>query len=233
MALPQSETRLFLQLAPAKQQRILNAAIQEFAAKGYGNASLNRVVQEARISKGSLFTYFRNKSGLFTLVYRMTLERVKNYLRAVRDNSLDDDFFTRLEKILRAGVQFITDHPHLAQIYYRLIYTGDAPYQKEFLKDIHRESLDFMESLIEIGMARNQIRADIDLPTAAFIIASVLDRFLQSHHFRFTNTACKLVDATPAQTECWIKNVIDIFKYGLLNSIDSARQGEENKTDAQ
>lgn len=51
----------FLNLNPEKQDRILNAALKEFAQKGYQNASTNEIVKEAGISKGLLFHYFNNK----------------------------------------------------------------------------------------------------------------------------------------------------------------------------
>ena len=67
-----------------KQERVLDAAIEEFSQKGYARASMNAVVERAGISKGALFNYFGSKSGLFAFVYRMALERIKGYLKAVR-----------------------------------------------------------------------------------------------------------------------------------------------------
>lgn len=79
-----SVTRMFLNLESKKQQRIVEAAVDEFAGKGYARASMNVVVERAGISKGALFKYFQSKSGLFTFVYRMAFNQVKDYLRAVR-----------------------------------------------------------------------------------------------------------------------------------------------------
>jgi len=55
----------FLSLDTEKQQRIINAALDEFAQKGYKNASTNEIVKNANISKGLLFYYFKNKKNLF------------------------------------------------------------------------------------------------------------------------------------------------------------------------
>lgn len=59
----------FLNLEPEKRERILNAAINEFAQKGYKNASTNEIVKEAGISKGLLFHYFQNKKQLYLFLY--------------------------------------------------------------------------------------------------------------------------------------------------------------------
>ena len=45
----------FLNLELEKQDRIINAAIKEFAQKGYDKASTNEIVKEAGISKGLLY----------------------------------------------------------------------------------------------------------------------------------------------------------------------------------
>ena len=53
--------KLFTELDSEKQERILDAALKEFAEYGYENGSTNRIVKNCGISKGSLFTYFENK----------------------------------------------------------------------------------------------------------------------------------------------------------------------------
>ena len=57
--------KLFFELDKQKQDRIISAAITEFATHGYENSSTNRIVKECAISKGSLFKYFENKEDLY------------------------------------------------------------------------------------------------------------------------------------------------------------------------
>lgn len=67
----------FLKLESQKRERILNAAISEFAQKGYKNASTNEIVKEAEISKGLLFHYFKNKKQLYLFLYDYLMEIMK------------------------------------------------------------------------------------------------------------------------------------------------------------
>jgi AcrR family transcriptional regulator len=53
-------------LAEDKRTRILEAAAKEFAAHGYGNASLNRILEHAGLSKGAAYYYFDGKEDLYT-----------------------------------------------------------------------------------------------------------------------------------------------------------------------
>ena len=52
------------------QQRILDAALQEFAAKGFAGARVDLIARRARINKRMLYHYFGNKEGLFREVLR-------------------------------------------------------------------------------------------------------------------------------------------------------------------
>jgi TetR/AcrR family transcriptional regulator len=59
----------FEALKPEKRDRIINAALKEFAKKDYGNASTNAIVTEAGIGKGMLFHYFGSKKEMYLYLY--------------------------------------------------------------------------------------------------------------------------------------------------------------------
>lgn len=210
-----TETQVFVQLEPEKQQRILDAAIAEFSDKGYTNASMNIVVKAAGISKGALFKYFTSKSGLFVSVYKIALRLVKDYLRRVREESREEDFFLRLEKILLAGVKFIADYPGLARIYYHILYTGDAPHKNEILEELHAESVRFLRKLIEQGIEKGQLRADLNPDVCAFVLQCVLDRFIMAHRLEFMGKPLLLDD--PDASRARIAEIIEMFKNGIGN----------------
>lgn len=215
MGIRSTETDMFLNLDEGKKQRILGAAIDEFAQKSYGNASMNVVVGKAGISKGALFKYFTSKAGLFAYVYRMSLRRIKDYLRAVRDGSEDEDFFVRLERVMQAGIDFTRAHPGLARIYYRIIFTGDSPYKREILAEIHGESLEFIQSLIRKGIAREELRSDLDPEAAAFVVESVVDRFVQAHNVRFMDQSLFFEHARAGDSSQWASDIVELLKKGM------------------
>jgi AcrR family transcriptional regulator len=216
----------FEKLEPALKHRILDAALKEFGAFGYGAASMNRLVKGAGISKGAIFKYFGTKAGLFSYVYRSSLQEVKEQLRTVRDSSRADPFFDRLEKVLRAGLEFTTHRPMSAAIYYRVIYTGDAPHGNHILSEIQGTSRRFLKALIEDGVQKGELRPDIDAERTAFIIQSVLDRFLQAHYLEFMAPAIDRSISgegtdSSSGSEKWIREIADLFRNGLENRIRS------------
>ena len=208
-------TKMFLQLDEAKRERVLSAAINEFAEKNYHNASMNMVVKAAGISKGALFKYFKNKAGLFAFVYRMALGRVKDYLRDVREESAAEDFFTRLQKVMLAGLDFTKAHPGLAAIYYRIVFTGDSPYKREIVAEVQRESLEFIESLIQMGIERGELNPHLDSRTSAFMVEAVVDRFVHANHARLRDQRGSGNQGLHKDPRREIGKIIGILKQGM------------------
>jgi TetR/AcrR family transcriptional regulator, regulator of autoinduction and epiphytic fitness len=54
----------------AKHARILSAALDEFIAKGFAGASMDRIAQKAKVSKVTIYNHFENKD----LLYRQMVE---------------------------------------------------------------------------------------------------------------------------------------------------------------
>lgn len=61
---------------PQRQEEILAAAFEEFAAKGYAEARLEDVARRAGIAKGTIYLYFKNKELLFRAVLRGLVHHV-------------------------------------------------------------------------------------------------------------------------------------------------------------
>lgn len=216
----------FEKLEPTIRQRIMDSAVTEFGRFGYRAASMNRLVKSAGISKGAIFKYFGTKAGLFDYIYRSSLEEVKDQLRNVRDKSRAEPFFDRLEKVLRAGLEFTSNRPLSAAVYYRVIYTGDAPHGNSILSEIQGISKRFLKSLIDDGVDAGELRPGINTERTAFIIQSVLDRFLQAHYLEFMapvidNISVGEGSAPPSTSEDWIREIRDIFQDGLKNQARS------------
>src|SRR5438067_8310551 len=57
------------------QQRILQAAFKEFAAKGFAGARVDSIARRASINKRMLYHYFGDKEALFREVLRRKIEQ--------------------------------------------------------------------------------------------------------------------------------------------------------------
>lgn len=66
--------------APTTRDRVLAAAAEEFAARGFDGAKVDRIAARARVNKAMLYYHFRSKTALYQTIL---LERFGSVARAV------------------------------------------------------------------------------------------------------------------------------------------------------
>ena len=85
-------TQRFLNLKESKKNAILEAAANEFARVPYSAASINQIIKEAEISRGSFYTYFEDKDDLMRYMlrgFRDTLrKKIFDYLEEENGNPI-------------------------------------------------------------------------------------------------------------------------------------------------
>src|SRR5260370_8835247 len=86
------------------RQRILDAAFDEFYKNGFQGGSLNRIVVEARATKGAVFHHFKGKKDLGYAVVREVIHpRFNQQWSDPLANSTDP--ITDLKRIFRQGAK--------------------------------------------------------------------------------------------------------------------------------
>jgi AcrR family transcriptional regulator len=109
----------FLHQDDARRSRILEAALVEFADKGYKKASTNTIVREAGVSKGLLFHYFISKKELFIYLYSFARKQVSNELYEYV-NFADKDVLNRMRQSTLVKIESYLRHPLFVQLFEKL-----------------------------------------------------------------------------------------------------------------
>ncbi|NLO08948.1 MAG: TetR/AcrR family transcriptional regulator [Clostridiales bacterium] len=146
----------FENLNEDKKQSILNAGFRIFGEYGYSKASIEDIVKEARISKGSLFYYFGSKKNYFLYIYEYAANIMKELVDSPGKNGIPKymektDFFERLEDIKERKMILAFLHPHMGG------FIKKAPFEvsKDIFKEIqlinqrlaHERIADFFDNL--------------------------------------------------------------------------------------
>jgi futalosine hydrolase len=217
--------KTFQNLSEEKQERIIQIAVEEFGNKGFEGASINAMVGRLNIAKGSIFQYFGDKKGLFIFVFNQSVEMVKKYLKSVRDQSLDEDLQIRLNKTLSAGIVFIKNHPLLYRLYMKVLFESKAPFRDEIIDSLHQHSTNYLKSLLENALLKNEINDNIDIDKAAFVLDAVMDRFLCAHTIKHLDSGLGIYDAPDDTTQIWISEITEMICTGITNS-ENSRSGQ-------
>lgn len=207
--------KTFQNLPKDKQDRITEAAVLEFGEKGYSGASINMLVERLGIAKGSIFQYFGDKNGLFLFIFNKTTELVKNRLRTIRDDTDDVEVFSRLEKTLREGINFLQDHPLIYRLYLGVLFDSKIPFRDSILFSLRQYSYGYLQTLLSEAKAKGELRNNLDIDKTCFILDAVMDRFIQTHTVRHLDSDLGIYNADDKTIDSWITAIIDIIKNGI------------------
>ncbi len=106
----------FFNLPPDKRALIENVAIEEFADNSLHSASVNAIVHNAGIAKGSFYQYFENLEDLYTHILGIVHTRKLELISTLPLPSNNLDTFRYLQRLLQIDLAFETNHPRLSQV---------------------------------------------------------------------------------------------------------------------
>lgn len=110
----------FLTLPYKKQAIIRNAALKEFATKGYETASTNAIVTQAGISKGSLFRYFGTKEQLLAFLLQYMTDIMTSQLTIPMEN-MSGDVIERWRHVVLLKIELLIKQPLLFDFSLRMV----------------------------------------------------------------------------------------------------------------
>ena len=159
----------FAKLPLAQQQAILSAALEEFGAHGFHNASLNRIIETAGISKGSLYYYFDSKEDLYAHVARVELERLIAQVEPfdLRSATNPDAFWSALGNYYVQLMTALDNTPKLAALIRGWIAASATPALQQVQQEMERAVIPWMQEAIAAGQQIGAVRTD--LPTGLLI----------------------------------------------------------------
>src|SRR5262245_58007108 len=94
--------------------RILRAALEVFARRGYHRAAVDDIVRASGTSKGAVYHHFPNKEALFMALVDDLAERLAAGVTAAIGES--HGAIGKVEAALRAGLETFAGHRELARI---------------------------------------------------------------------------------------------------------------------
>ncbi|WP_457559326.1 TetR/AcrR family transcriptional regulator [Candidatus Harpocratesius sp.] len=111
---------LFKRLPLEKQKRICLAGIKEIVLHGIESASTNRIVKNAKISKGSLFKYFQNKEKFIQYLIEYSSNLLLSEI-AKYNFSSKQDLLERIVLLAEFEFLFYAKYPNLYHFFQLII----------------------------------------------------------------------------------------------------------------
>lgn len=154
------------------RQLLIDTAIEQFAARGVTNTTLNDIADAAQVTRGAIYWHFENKIQLFNEIWRQQpalSELITIDLTAEWQN---DPLRLMREKLI-LGLQYIATNPRqraLMQILYHKCEFHEEMLSEQYIREKIGFSHPQMRSLLIQAIARGQLSPSLDLDVILIIL---------------------------------------------------------------
>lgn len=159
------ETTNLTRKAMATREKLLNAAEKVFGKKGYFEASVVNITQEAGVGQGTFYNYFQSKKEIFDALIQQYSRQLRMAIKEeMKDASTHEE---AQRKGFQAFFNWVKQHPELYSIVQQSVVVDQELYRWYYAK----LASGFLKSLsqgVEDGEFRNT-----HLETVAYCLMSI------------------------------------------------------------
>ena len=204
---------------PEARAKILAAAEELFAARGFAGTSIRDIARSAGVNPAMIHYYFGNKEGL----YRAIIESAASTIRAllITATSSAQTLEETLSRFVSGYANYIFSHPNLARVLHRELLAGGA-----HLKQIMQPATNYkiLREALSDAVRRGDMRnIDVDLAPISLMGMIVV--------FQLIQPVIPIAMDGGGYDEGFIKRLsdhtVDLFLHGALGTV----QKPAKKTD--
>jgi AcrR family transcriptional regulator len=197
-----------------KRERLVTAAAQVFAARGYRNATMGEIAKAAGTAKGTLYLYFKDKEELFYTVFEwLTVQTLERSSAVDRE---DMPALERLRSLAEGATRFIAEHREWFPLTLEVWAAGGSTDSRErfatALRDLYAQYRALISRIIRTGQEGGELRADLDADALGAVLTGAVDGLL---------------------LQCWFDPALDpspllqAFFDPLFRGMQATNQGDE------
>lgn len=192
-----------------KYDRILEAAIEIVAEKGFQHARITDIASRAGVADGTVYLYFENKNHILRAAidsaFQQFSSRVHTALSGVEDP------IARLRTIARMHIETLVGWRNLAIILQTQV-RQSADFLEQFSHHSFVDYINLIREVIRAGQREGSIRPDISDRVMALCLFGALDEMISSWLFT----------GRPIDPEQTATQVLDILWNGIRQPANHA-----------
>jgi len=213
----------FKNLSEERREEILLVAFEEFALKGYQNASLSTIIRKVGVAKGSFYRYFSSKRDLFCYLLEVGVGRRYNNLDSIIEQQ-NMSFFDLIKLNFKALVQSDKKNPVVSGFMFQVMHERDNSEVSDVINNLYAgviEKIKYILSIEQFNKHLNIIDADL---TAYHIFYSQLlfyDFIAMKYNINFEENIqnhLPVLNLPNEEIDKVIDASVEILKNGLLKS---------------
>lgn len=146
-----------------KRQRIIDAAVEVFAAKGFFGAKVSEIAEAAGVADGTIYLYFRSKDDILISLFEEKMGEMNRRFATLLGELKTPQ--AKLRRYIVEHLRMVAEQPQLMQVL-TVELRQSARFVKEYSPKAFAKYLALLGSILDEGQRRQVFRADLD--TALF-----------------------------------------------------------------
>ena len=156
-----------------RKAEIVEAARQVFAAQGFHATKMSEIAQEAGVSQGTLYHYFRGKDDLFMALLSTWTERLEQAVKGLPD--CPTSAAEKLWRMNEVGLAFVSANEELLPVIVEFwAYALHNPEAAASYRSLFQTMQQTCAAIIDEGIANDEFKP-IDVQTLSALPLVVLD----------------------------------------------------------
>jgi TetR/AcrR family transcriptional regulator len=143
------------------RQKILDAALAEFARYGLGGARVDRIAQRAGANKRMLYYYFGDKEGLFLAALENRYEHIRSAERALDLEHRDPR--EALKRLVEFTWRYYLEHPEfMTLLNSENLHKGRHVRNSRHVRELHSPLVGTLRAILRRGETQGLFRKGVD-----------------------------------------------------------------------
>ena len=214
-------TATWERLPEARRRAVLDAAETEFAARGFSGGSLNTIVREAGIAKGSLFQYFEDKADLYAHLAELASVRIRARMEEhIEGLDWEADFFGALGSTMRFWTEYFARHPVDRAMTAAVNLEPEESTRTAVRVKVNRHYVEVLAPLVAAAGANGSLRPGADLDAFLALLMLILPHLAIAPHHAGLDPVLGLFEGDEGERRATVARLNDVFElaFGPLPS---------------
>ncbi len=160
------------------KDKIIEAALRQFSAQGYHQASMEGIAADAGVAKGTLYYNYPSKAQLFASVVAEGYQLIEQRVRREAGNASSKADV--IDRILQEHLRVLADHADLARIMWGELSAGVDLEAQEAIAQAKETYVTFFADTLAQGMDKGTVRRYPPRLMAFAVVAAVEGVFVEA-----------------------------------------------------
>lgn len=204
------------------KEKIIKAAIAEFALKGLDGARVDEVARRSGVNKTLLYHHIGNKDRLFTAALEATYQTIRERQRDFLARQMDPE--TGVRQLVHLLMSIWVEHPEYGKLLASENFHGGKHVKRsKLIGEMYQQLVDALNDLLKRGVEQGVFRAGID-PVDLYISISSLSAYYVAH--QHTLNALFHIDAMePRRLQQREAHIVDMILRYVQRCPDAGDKG--------